>query len=55
MFLAPLLLVLINVNLSFELSNFKAKFMQKFAVMRRVPKAPSLQRAFAMLFKRPGL
>ena len=40
-----------NVDLSFELQNFKAEFTQQFAVMRRVPKVPSVQRGFAALFK----
>lgn len=33
MLLAPVRLVLMNVDLSFELQNFKAEFTQQFAVM----------------------
>jgi len=42
MLLALVLLVLMNVDLSSELQNFKAEMTQQFAIMTRVPKVPSV-------------
>lgn len=51
MLLASVLLVLMNVDLKFELQHFKVEFTQQFDVTRKVPKVPSVQMGFTALLK----